>query len=65
MERIPENEQWKLSGDCKKCRRGNYCSTPCRLAESRAKRELYSAFDKVSGGRFSALSNAVASLYHK
>lgn len=26
---INENEQWKLNGDCSKCRRENYCSKPC------------------------------------
>lgn len=29
MERIQENEQWKLDGDCRKCRRVKYCSKPC------------------------------------
>lgn len=26
MERIQENEQWKLDGDCRKCRRAKYCT---------------------------------------
>lgn len=25
------DEQWKLSGDCNKCRRKNYCSKPCTV----------------------------------
>lgn len=29
MEQIQENEQWKLNGNCEKCRRSNYCLTPC------------------------------------
>lgn len=29
MEQIQENEQWKLNGNCEKCRRSNYCSKPC------------------------------------
>ncbi len=29
MEQIQENEQWKLNGNCEKCRRNNYCSKPC------------------------------------
>lgn len=33
MERIPENEQWKLSGNCNKCRRKNYCQTLCTKAK--------------------------------
>ena len=29
MERPEQNEQWKLSGDCSKCRRSSYCTKPC------------------------------------
>lgn len=28
-EQIPETEQWKLNGDCKKCRRAEYCRKKC------------------------------------
>ena len=26
---IPETEQWKLKGDCKKCRRAEHCRKHC------------------------------------
>lgn len=26
---IPETDQWKLNGNCDKCRRKEYCSTIC------------------------------------
>ena len=26
---IPETDQWKLDGDCSKCRRKKYCSKLC------------------------------------
>lgn len=34
-----ENEQWKQGGDCNKCRRKNYCKTPCKLNQSRRQKE--------------------------
>lgn len=40
METIQENEQWKLSGDCTKCRRNNYCSKPCTRYNRRARAEM-------------------------
>ena len=43
MEQIQENEQWKLSGNCEKCRRSNYCSTPC-TQHNRRKRSIASTF---------------------
>ncbi len=39
---IPETDQWKLNGNCDKCRRANYCSKPCG-AQKRADRRLYKA----------------------
>lgn len=39
LNKIPENEQWKLQGDCSKCRRNNYCSKPCTY-RNRANRAM-------------------------
>lgn len=39
MEQIQENEQWKLNGNCKKCRRNNYCSKPCTRHNRRIRAE--------------------------
>lgn len=41
MERIPENEQWKLSGNCNKCRRKNYCQTLCTKAKWQERNIVY------------------------
>lgn len=41
-EQIPENNQWKLNGDCKKCRRKEYCSKPCGAKKKRDKRIMRS-----------------------
>lgn len=54
MEQIQENEQWKLSGDCTKCRRNNYCSKPCtrcnRRARAEMKRLVADTMNKMTGG---------------
>lgn len=36
------NDQWKLSGDCKLCRRKSYCKKPC-TANKRRKESLLDA----------------------
>lgn len=35
MNKIPESEQWLLSGDCSVCRREKYCSKPCTKGKNR------------------------------
>lgn len=35
---IPENEQWKLNGDCKKCRKVAYCTKDCAARKRGIKR---------------------------
>ena len=54
MEQIQENEQWKLSGNCEKCRRNNYCSTPCTHRNRRIKAEfkglVADTMNKMTGG---------------
>ena len=44
---IPKTEQWKLSGNCDKCRRANYCNKPCGAKKVRTK------------GLYRALGNAI------
>lgn len=57
MEKIEQNEQWKLHGDCQTCRRKNYCSKPCAANARRTKAKLnsmvYQAIDKATGGAIS------------
>lgn len=54
MERIQENEQWKLKGNCEKCRRNNYCSTPCNRHNKRVRAEftglVADMMNKMTGG---------------
>ena len=54
MEQIQENEQWKLSGNCEKCRRSNYCSTPCTRHNRRIRAEfkglITDIMNKMTGG---------------
>lgn len=40
MSNIPETEQWKLNGDCDKCRRKNYCTKKCRAKQTKIERVL-------------------------
>ena len=57
MEKIEQNEQWKLQGNCQMCRRKNYCSKPCTANTRRSQAELnsmiYQAMDKATGGAIS------------
>ena len=39
---IPETDQWKLNGNCDKCRRKEYCHTKCG-AKKRAGQRLRNA----------------------
>ena len=54
MDKIQENEQWKLQGDCAKCRRNNYCSKPCtrcnRTARARMKKCVAETMNEMTGG---------------
>lgn len=37
---IPETDQWKLNGNCDKCRRVEYCSHKCAAKKGASRREL-------------------------
>lgn len=54
MEQIQENEQWKLNGNCEKCRRNNYCSKPCTHRNRRIRSEfkglVADTMNKMTGG---------------
>lgn len=36
----PETEQWKLNGDCKKCRRAEHCRKMCKARKRAGERAL-------------------------
>ena len=37
---MSESEQWRTDGDCRKCRRANYCHTRCRANDRYNKRVI-------------------------
>ena len=61
MESIQENEQWKLQGDCTKCRRKEYCSKPCtrcnRVARAKMKRLVADTMNEMTGGAMKEIIN--------
>lgn len=60
MPLIDEREQWKLGGDCNKCRRKEYCNKSCtankkrvkRRAEAQVERLVGSVLYRMFGGRY-------------
>lgn len=44
---IPETDQWKLNGDCKQCRRKNYCSNACSAHKKSCDRKMKAAMKAV------------------
>lgn len=60
---INDSEQWKLNGDCSKCRREKYCSKPCTKNKRRTNTIIQSAtinaMDKLTNGAYSATMNII------
>lgn len=56
MERIQENEQRKLEGNCRKCRRAKYCSKPCTRCRRTDQAEIAcyiaEALNEITGGSY-------------
>lgn len=52
---IPETEQWKLDGDCSKCRKDAYCDKECKarkkLVKAKLAEMLSNAFNKAVNKR--------------
>lgn len=44
MENIPISDQWKLEGECSKCRRANYCSKDCSAVKKRKTKIVQQAY---------------------
>ena len=60
MRKSDLNEQWLLNGDCKICRRRNYCKKEC-TPRKRAQRDwlanaVTGALDEATGGAFSRIN---------
>lgn len=64
MEHIPKNEQWRLEGDCSKCRRNNYCQKPCtrkdRYNKIKMEEFVREAVDQATGGIYTKLQEITA-----
>ena len=61
MKSIDESEQWKLGGQCSKCRRQKYCGTACKAARTSDRREIQQLVANHMFGRF---MKAVKSQYN-
>lgn len=44
---MKDNEQWKSDGDCKACRRKNYCGKGCKAHERYIERGVRSIIAKT------------------
>ena len=40
---MEQNEQWLSDGDCKICRKRNYCTKPCKRNQWKRQQDLNSA----------------------
>lgn len=58
---MENSEQWLLNGDCRICRRKNYCSKPCtrckRETQAELKRLVANAMNEATGGVMSEYIN--------
>ena len=56
MNKIDNNEQWTLNGDCSLCRRQKYCSNPCTKAKRRrailVQSTIHNAINNITGGAY-------------
>lgn len=66
MDKIQENEQWKLQGNCNKCRRNSYCSKPCtrykEMARTQMERLVAQKMNEMTGGAMSEIINKTAGI---
>lgn len=56
---INTSEQWLLNGNCKLCRRKNYCSKECKKAKTRrlalVQSLVHQKMDEYTGGAYSEI----------
>lgn len=50
---IPETDQWKLNGNCDKCRRNEYCKKPCTANKRAYERRLRGTVEGFIDSHFS------------
>lgn len=51
MNTIPETEQWKLNGNCNKCRRAEFCHKSCTARKKATERLLRRAKEAIIDSR--------------
>ena len=58
---MTDNERWKSDGDCRFCRRYNYCSKLCTARKIRIQNSVHAAvrdaMNKATGGALDALAS--------
>ena len=59
MENIPVTDQWKLGGDCSKCRRANYCSKDCTATKRRKDQIIEQAYRDVLHEKYPELEKVL------
>lgn len=47
--KLESNEQWKVGGDCRKCRRRNYCKKVCRANRDYERRTMQAIIRNRTG----------------
>lgn len=55
MENFDQADQWKLNGECAKCRRRNYCHRDCTAKRKRDQALIQQAANNAFTGKFSSL----------
>jgi len=48
---VNENEQWKLQGECFKCRKAKYCSKSCKAHDKHMDRLMSEAIARTTLGK--------------
>ena len=54
---MPDNEQWKLDGNCNICRRAKYCGTSCKAHKDRLTQNIRAAFGRTKVGKMMDAAN--------
>ena len=52
-----QTEQWKLDGNCKECRRKNYCKKYCSKRKRRINYEVHNAISRALAKRIMTNTN--------
>ena len=53
---VLENEQWKLNGDCNKCRKKQYCNKACKACVEYHSFLMRNMIDQATGGIYSYIT---------